>query len=174
MNRRAFTLIELLVVVAIIGILAAVGVVAYNGYTASAKASAVKANLKLIVKKMQNEMALCEVKSPSDLAYVGGDGGYRGVECKHMVAGGNDWGAYIANAITTYHQNIKNVYNEKRPGISTPCSTYEESLPKQESFVGTIWFCAGSSPYKAEIYTCFKTPCSDVSNHMRFTVDRGD
>ena len=36
-KSKAFTLIELLVVVAIIGALAAVGVVAYNGYTSAAK-----------------------------------------------------------------------------------------------------------------------------------------
>ena len=48
MKQKAFTLIELLVVVAIIGILAAVGVVAYNGYTNSAKESAVRNNFKSI------------------------------------------------------------------------------------------------------------------------------
>jgi len=41
---RAFTLIELLVVVAIIGILAAVGVVSFSGFTDAAKANVVKSN----------------------------------------------------------------------------------------------------------------------------------
>ena len=60
-SNKAFTLIELLVVVAIIGILAAVGVVAYNGYTSGAKKNASKAQHKSVVNFITNNIALCEV-----------------------------------------------------------------------------------------------------------------
>ena len=40
--KKGFTLIELLIVVAIIGILAGVGVPMYNGYMAEAKKAATK------------------------------------------------------------------------------------------------------------------------------------
>jgi len=59
MKQKGFTLIELLVVVAIIGILAAVGVVAYSGYTSSAKKKVTEANHKLIAKYVQHELAKC-------------------------------------------------------------------------------------------------------------------
>ena len=61
MRSKAFTLIELLVVVAIIGILAAVGVVAYNGYTKSAKIAAAKANHKTVVNFIKVNFAKCEI-----------------------------------------------------------------------------------------------------------------
>ncbi len=64
---KAFTLIELLVVVAIIGILAAVGVVAYNGYTSSAKEKSLRAIHKNLVNLMINNKALCEVQGGGEI-----------------------------------------------------------------------------------------------------------
>jgi type IV pilus assembly protein PilA len=60
-NNKGFTLIELLVVVAIIGILAAVGVVAYNGYTKSAKINASKSNQGAVTKYLAAEIQKCNI-----------------------------------------------------------------------------------------------------------------
>ena len=57
--KKGFSLIELLVVIAIIGILSAVGITTYSGYTANAKKQATTAMYSQIVSLLNAETAKC-------------------------------------------------------------------------------------------------------------------
>jgi prepilin-type N-terminal cleavage/methylation domain-containing protein len=56
-TKKGFSLVELLVVVAIIGVLAGVGIVAYNNYIDDAETKVVEANAKLIAKSLSAKAA---------------------------------------------------------------------------------------------------------------------
>ena len=83
-NIKAFTLIEMLVVVAIIGILAAVGVVAYNGYTAAAKKNAVKTIHNNVMKFIAAETKKCSLDSDSTI--LKNADGTAGLACSALSA----------------------------------------------------------------------------------------
>jgi len=69
-DNFGFTLIELLVVVAIIGILAAVGLVTFSGFTNAAKKNVAIANYNSMVKWITMQSGFCEIDSNYNVAVL--------------------------------------------------------------------------------------------------------
>ena len=159
MKQKAFTLIELLVVVAIIGILAAVGVVAYNGYTSAAKVSAAKSNFSAYKKFVNAEVVKCNNGLTDKLMEVAG---YRTSDCPISAA----FDVYVA--IENYFRlgpgnSMKNPYKPSELASRT------DTRYKGDSDVGYI-----SMSFRNEIIRirgCFKTPCNNPDNHEAIEID---
>ena len=157
MKVKAFTLIELLVVVAIIGILAAVGVVAYNGYTKSAKTNTVQSNCKMIQKLISSEILKCEMGE----SFIFDDN----ITCAKSHPSKNsarDGGQMRDGMYSYFLDKIKNPYGLE----DLRKSGYWDS----ERDLGVITFVGWSSPERLQIGVCKKSPCKSKSNQLETTI----
>ena len=109
-NNKGFTLIELLVVVAIIGILAADGTVAYTGYTANAKKAAAKSNHASVVKYIAAELQRCNMDETSSM------------DTKLTCADRTDAATVQAAAVLAL-ADFKNPFNTATAAVSTTGTT---------------------------------------------------
>ena len=83
--KKGFTLIELLIVVAIIGILAGVGIPMYNGYIVKSKITATNQNHKNIVNFIATNLTKCATGTSSIKLQIKSNGPMQDISCNNST-----------------------------------------------------------------------------------------
>ena len=174
MKQKGFTLIELLVVVAIIGVLAAVGVVAFNGFIKNSKISSTKSNCSEINKFISLEILACNTGMKENFLnhsttycplnssrnmFTGGNVNYT----QHERVSSNAQFAIEAWKNSSEF-NFKNPYQPEVTAISNSAN-YESDI-----FIG---YCQITTfgPKKLLSQVCWNYPCSDSNNRSQTIID---
>jgi len=103
--KKGFTLVELLVVVAILGILAAIGIVSFGGFLGSAKETVTKSNHYNMVKYYQLQLQKCALGYES-MDLVDAYGESRPWECDVNIG----LGSYAPRFFEHHMGSFKNPY----------------------------------------------------------------
>ena len=171
MKQKAFTLIELLVVVAIIGILAAVGVNTFTGFQEKAKISVTKNNYNAMYKKILMQIQLCEIDGSVELMRLPKNTTKYKVDCS-TTSNHQLYMHYIINHMNN-SGNPKNPYGDLSQGGIGTDDAYVRSHynnATQDHIIGFVTlYTKGSN--KVILHACFQTPCSNSSNRLYNEID---
>ncbi len=165
MKNKGFTLIELLVVVAIIGILAAVGVVAYSGYTSGAKKNAIENSIKSIKKYIVLEVSKCDLGENKTMEGNFSCGGSRK---SHNIASAAVK-AFCGSQSSNPCNKFINPYDNKNQVTSG-------NYISGDTDVGYIRISTGYKNGRdlVRIMSCIQTPCSNYLNQKEIFLDLED